>query len=88
MISQDRIVCAEGILRCGQEKDEARSGTTDEAFDEAAAQNAPALWVALRLTPAASRRLTDGTASLFAALLADRLAETQRKLFLSWEIML
>ena len=57
-------------MGCGQEKGEARSGTTGEPFDEPTAQNAPALRVLFRRPPAVLRRSTDVTASLFAARLA------------------
>ena len=57
-------------MGCGQEKGEARSGTTGEPFDEPTAQNAPALRVLFRRAPAVLRRSTDVTASLFAPRLA------------------
>src|SRR5688572_31051759 len=58
------------------------AGTTGEPFDEPTTQKRPALRVAWGRAPASLRRSTDVTASLFAARLADRLARTQRRLFL------
>ena len=73
--------CAAGILRRGQEKDEGRSGATDELFNAPVAQKTAALRVAVRRAPAVSPGATDGPASLFAWLLADRHAGRQRRLF-------
>src|SRR5436190_23093539 len=53
-------ICAGGILRCGQERGEARSpGATGEPCDESTAQRPAALRVAAWRTPAALRRSTD-----------------------------
>src|ERR1700753_1712255 len=81
MFFLDGIACAVEILRRGQEEGEVRSGTTDKPFDELTAQQTTPLRVPARRTPAASRGSTDGTASIFASLLADRLAGRQRRLF-------
>jgi hypothetical protein len=75
------IACAAKILRRGQEKGEGRSGTTDEPFDEPTAQKIAALRVAVRRATAVSPGSTDGPASFFAWLLADRHAGRQLRLF-------
>src|ERR1022692_3220895 len=77
---------AGGILRCGQEKGAARSGTTGKPFDEPTAQKTPALRVAGRRAPAMSRRSTvfpirsSRVDTLPLSTLADRLAGLQRRL--------
>ena len=75
------IVCAVGILCREQEKGDVRSGTTDEPFDELAVQKTTALRVAVRRSPAVSPRSTVLPDTLFARLLADRIAATQRSWF-------
>ena len=57
------------------------SGNTGKPFDEPTTQKTPALRVALRRAPAASQRSTVFPDTLFARLLADRLAGTQRSWF-------
>ncbi|MGA7710333.1 MAG: hypothetical protein WCA81_00405 [Rhizomicrobium sp.] len=70
MIFWDGTACAVGILRHGQKKGEARSGTTGEPFDEPTTQNPTALRVSRWQASAALRRSTDVPASPFAPRLA------------------
>src|SRR6185312_5664694 len=69
-----------GFCGVGRRRAKAVVVPTDEPFDEPTTQKTTALRVAIRRAPAASPGSTDGPASLFAWLLADRLAGRQRRL--------
>ena len=65
----------------GQEQGAARIGNTGKPCDEPTTKKTPALRVALGRAPAVSPRSTVLPDTLFARLLADRLAATQRSHF-------
>jgi len=89
MIFWDGIACAGGILRRGQEKGKARSGDYGRAFRRTHDAKDPGpLGVAFRAGARFVAALDRMSYTLFARLLADRLAETQRRLFPSQKIML
>ena len=70
MIRPDRTACAAGILRCGQERSEARSLATGELRDEPAAQKTAALRVALGGSPDVVTNLGRSSATPFGPFLA------------------
>jgi hypothetical protein len=89
MIFLGGIVCAEGILRRGQKKGEARSGNYGQAFRRTHDAKVPGPYRVVRGAGARFVAPLDRIAdTLFAVRLADRHARAQRRLFPPRKIML